>query len=52
MKIIFDIREDEKGKPYVANTTITFDKGDTATGRQCLFAVLEDIIDSVKHEQP
>lgn len=52
MKIIFDIREDEKGKPYVAQTTIRPDDNDTATGRQGLFAVLEDIIDSVKHEQP
>ena len=52
MKIIFDIKADENAKePYVKNCEITFDKGDVSNGRRGKIAVMEYILDQLKHEQ-
>ena len=52
MKIVFDIdgKIDSK-EPCVKNCEITFDKGDVHSGRSGKIAVVEYILDQLKHEQ-
>ena len=52
MKIVFDIdgKIDSK-EPCVKNCEITFDKGDVHSGRSGKIAVVEYVLDQLKHEQ-
>lgn len=52
MKIIFDIDgQTDPKEPYVKNCEITFDKGDVSSGRMGKIAVMEYVLDQLKHEQ-
>ena len=52
MKIIFDIDgQIDSKEPYVKNCEITFDKGDVHSGRKGKIAVMEYVLDQLKHEQ-